>query len=139
MIIKTAVIGFEIWDGAFYGDSFIDFINKKLKIQFQNNPEDIHIMGKCRFHHHSDVKKTLNINQINFCFLPPYSPQVNPIEEYFSHLKYVIVFNILKLRTTYQLKERIEYILSHDLINFDGWFRTIRRWNDKALTRQPFI
>ena len=29
----------------------------------------------------------LNVNNINYRFLPPYSPQLNPIEQYFSHFK----------------------------------------------------
>ena len=44
-------------------------------------------MDNARFHHSRKVLDFLKINHISYKFLPAYSPQLNPIEEYFSMIK----------------------------------------------------
>ncbi|NJN48347.1 MAG: IS630 family transposase, partial [Candidatus Competibacteraceae bacterium] len=36
------------------------------------------------------VRKFLRKNQVNYLYLPPYSPELNPIEEMFSKIKHFI-------------------------------------------------
>ena len=44
-------------------------------------------MDNCRFHHRFDVLRLLNGRKILYKFISPYSPQLNPIEEFFGALK----------------------------------------------------
>lgn len=124
----TGVICFELKDGAFNGDDFIIFIKTHSLPHFQRNPTDVLIMDNCRFHHRRDVTMLLEEKRIPFMFLPPYSPQLNPIEEYFSSFKSQIsafvTINISRL----ELKERIIEILNNPIVDFNGWFRNMRRW-----------
>ncbi len=41
-------------------------------------------------HHAKIVQNFLKENNINFLFLPPYSPNLNPIEEAFSKVKSIL-------------------------------------------------
>ena len=83
----NGVIGFEMESGAYNGDSFKSFIQSTLKSYFRKHRDSILIMDNCRFHHRSDVLRLLNEQRILYKFIPPYSPQLNPIEEFFGALK----------------------------------------------------
>jgi hypothetical protein len=86
-IKNTRIIAFELKEGAFNGEYFVEFIRNKLKFHFELNPYDILVMDNCSFHYKQSVINEFLINNITIRFLPPYSPQLNPIEEYFSHFK----------------------------------------------------
>ncbi len=48
------------------------------------------IMDNLRVHHADIVIEFLEQHKIRFFFLPPYSPELNPIEEAFSKIKYFV-------------------------------------------------
>lgn len=73
------VLEFKIVDG----DLFIVFIVEILVPYFNLNQDNILILDNSRFHHRQDVLFCLNQNNISYKFLPSYSPQLNPIEEFF--------------------------------------------------------
>ena len=47
-------------------------------------------MDNCSIHHVAEVKDLIEDGGILVLFLPPYSPDYNPIEELFSYLKYYL-------------------------------------------------
>ena len=47
-------------------------------------------MDNCSIHHVSSVKQLFNDAGILLLFLPPYSPDYNPIEELFSYVKHYL-------------------------------------------------
>lgn len=55
-----------------------------------SNPRSILVMDNCTIHHISDVIDFLLSVGILVIYLPPYSPDLNPIEELFSFLKYYL-------------------------------------------------
>lgn len=138
-INNRGVIAFDTRDGAYDGNSFIEFINRKLCEHFENNLQDILIMDNCRFHHKRDVIELLRVKNINHMFLPPYSPQLNPIEEYFSHFKSRLVSIHPQPSSRDELKIRILDILNKPTVTFNGWFVDMRRYIEKALARHEFI
>jgi transposase len=69
----------EFRRGAYNSESFAEFIENNLVEYFVSNPEKILIMDNARFHHSRNVIQKLNILGIIHMFLPPYSPQLNPI------------------------------------------------------------
>jgi transposase len=73
------VVAFETRDGAYDGSSFSEFINTQLKNHFLSNPNDVLVMDNVPFHRRRDVLDLLLGLNISFQFLPPYSPQLNPI------------------------------------------------------------
>ena len=50
-------------------------------------PDDIVVMDNMRSHHAKVVKNLLNEKQIQYFYLPPYSPDYNPIERCGQKLK----------------------------------------------------
>ena len=48
------------------------------------------IMDNCSSHNNDDVKNILKENNVNYLFLPPYSPEYNPIELAWSKFKQFI-------------------------------------------------
>jgi transposase len=95
-------------------------------------------MDNCAFHHRRDVIGLLDFLTISHQFLPPYSPQLNPIEEYFSCSK--SKFSSLRPApsTSIQLREKIEMAIANVNVEFGGWFRHMRVWLEKGLSRQVF-
>ena len=51
------------------------------------NPHSILILDNCSVHHIPEVKHLLKQSGILAFFLPPYSPDLNPLEEAFSYVK----------------------------------------------------
>ena len=86
-ITINGVERFELVEGAYDGNMFMNFINIHLKTYFEANTRHILVMDNCAFHHRRDVIELLNSLSISHCFVPPHSPQLNPMEEYFSCLK----------------------------------------------------
>ena len=74
-ISKRGLISFKIISGLLNGKKFAEFI--------ENDIENILIMDNPKFH-----KCNLGLT---YKFLPPYSSQLNPIEESFSELK--VIYN----------------------------------------------
>lgn len=138
-IKNSGIISYEIRDGPYNGDTFIDFIKNKLLIHFLTHPNDILIMDNCKFHHRKDVLSVLHENNITFKFTPPYSPQLNPIEEYFSFFKSKMSAIMICNLTRNELKDKIKMFFENEIVVFDGWFRNMRIFLDKALARQEFI
>ena len=52
---------------------------------FQNNP--VLIVNNVRFHHCKEIKDYLQLENVTVVYLPPYSPDLNPIENVFSCIK----------------------------------------------------
>jgi transposase len=135
----TGIVGYEIIDGAYSGDSFMDFITRLLVPFFTENPGCILIMDNCRFHHRSDVITLLNTNRITYKFLPPYSPMFNPIEEFFGLIKskYRNIRPLSKKKR--DIIERINTIMFNFEGDFVNYYRKVRSFFEMALTRSDFI
>ena len=72
------------YDGSVDQEKFMDFL-ERLKPHL--NPQDVLIMDNCPTHHAKRVKQKLQDLEIPCLFLPPYTPELNPIEEAFSVTK----------------------------------------------------
>jgi hypothetical protein len=77
--------------GTVNRDCFYDFLRGKLipmMLPFNGvNTHSVLIMDNCAIHHVSKVQQLLKTAGIVALFLPPYSPDLNPIEEAFSNVK----------------------------------------------------
>ncbi|KAF7685244.1 hypothetical protein CDIK_4007 [Cucumispora dikerogammari] len=77
------IIAPDIIIRAYDGNKFKIFIENELLPYFLNNRGSILIMDNCGFHHRAGVLGLLNQSGIEYRFLSAYSPQLNPIEEFF--------------------------------------------------------
>ena len=77
--------------GSTNGDTFYDFIEKHLLphlMPFDGiNPHSVVIMDNCAIHHAEGIVEMIEDVGAIVQFLPPYSPDLMPIEETFSKVK----------------------------------------------------
>lgn len=79
---------FKIKESAYNGESFIEYIQELITILSRKNLKNmIIICDNVPFHKASAVSDVCIQNNHKLKFLPPYTPQLNPIEEVFSAWK----------------------------------------------------
>ena len=93
-IASDGLTAVELKTGTVDSDCFIDFIKGSLipnMLPFNGtNPKSIAVMDNCSIHHVEEVHDLFNTAGILLLFLPPYSPDYNPIEEAFSYVKWYL-------------------------------------------------
>ena len=82
-ISSKKVVDYKISRSNIETNSFYDFINK-LNNKYNNK---IFLMDNVRFHKAKKITNLFENSTNKLLFIPPYSPQLNPIEEVFSHIK----------------------------------------------------
>jgi len=86
---SDAILHCEIVQGSFNSDLFKIFIERLLtKMQPYPGPNSVIVMDNCRIHKHPDILAAIEERGARYEFLPPYSPDYNPIELAFSAMKY---------------------------------------------------
>lgn len=93
-VCTDGVIALELSDGTFNGEKFMDFILGTLIPQMQqfdgSSARSVLVMDNRSIRHISPAKEALSAAGIITLFLPPYSPDMNPMEELFSYIKYYL-------------------------------------------------
>ena len=75
-------------EGSVTADVFQDYIDQCLLMPFNgSNPRSIVVMDNAAIHHVDHIVDTFEQLGVLIHFLPPYSPDFNPIEEAFSKVK----------------------------------------------------
>ena len=89
VIDTTEVLAVEVRKGSVNGDFFYDYLRGELfpKMHPFPGPNSVAIMDNCSIHHVQEVKELAKQLGIVLLYLPPYSPDRNPIEELFSYVK----------------------------------------------------
>ena len=80
--------------GTSDGDTFYDFVHTHLLphlMPFNGiNPHSVVILDNCSIHHVPEIAKSIQDVGALLMYLPPYSPDLNLIEELFSKVKKVM-------------------------------------------------
>ena len=112
---------YTVYQGGTTTERFIEYLKTKLIPSLSRT--DVIIMDNMRSHHAKIVKELLDKAGIRYLYLPPYSPDLNPIEKMWSKLKANL--RKQKIRIAAQLPEAIKRAFStirqSDCI---GWFRS---------------
>ena len=74
-----------VFDGAINGEMFLAYVEQVLVATLK--PGDIVIMDNLRSHKVSGVREAIEAAGASLMFIPPYSPDLNPIEMAFAKLK----------------------------------------------------
>lgn len=86
------------------GEVFLDFVRKcllPLLLPFDgNNEKSIVVLDNASIHHVNCVVDTIRSVGSLVRFLPPYSPDINPIEEVFAEVKHWISTNSILCQST---------------------------------------
>ena len=93
-ISVQGLMALKIFRGNVDGDKFYDFVCSSLLPLLQpfngTNSNSTLIMDNCSIHHVEEVQDVLTDAGIVTHYLPPYSPDYNPIELAFSKVKYTL-------------------------------------------------
>ena len=74
-----------VLDGAMYGAAFLAYVEKVLVPALE--PGDVVVMDNLPAHRSAAAREAIQRAGAELRFLPPYSPDFNPIEMAFSKLK----------------------------------------------------
>lgn len=74
-----------LFDGPINGESFLAWVEQILVPTLQ--PGDVAIMDNLGSHKGRAVRRAIRAAKAHVLFLPPYSPDLNPIEHVFAKLK----------------------------------------------------
>ncbi len=83
------------FQGGTTGDKFLAYLKDVLIPTL--HPGDIVVMDNLRTHHMQAVKELLRHAEVEVLYLPPYSPDLNPIEKLWSKIKAIL--RKLRVRT----------------------------------------
>ena len=135
-ISVPGLICYKILDGVFNAVKFEDFLQELA----EHLNGKVLIMNNARFHHSPAVQSFLQRSGVRYHYLPPYSPQLNPIEEVFSKIKNLYKRIRPKSKTREEVKTRVENILV-DLKqeNFAAFFQHSKEYLQMGYSRIPFI
>lgn len=76
---------YTVYQGETTAERFAEYLKTKLLPTLSK--EDIIVMNNMRSHHAKVVKQLLDSSKVTYLYLPPYSPDLNPIEKMWSKLK----------------------------------------------------
>jgi transposase len=78
----------RVFQGSTDASFFEDFIEELLQHCGKwPEPKSVLIMDNASFHHSKQVEQMCSEKGVKLVYLPPYSPDLNPIEEFFAKLK----------------------------------------------------
>ena len=84
------IIAYECFTGTLDSSRFFDFVRGTLIAQMHSfdgsSPRSILIMDNCSVHHVQEIQDLAFVG-IPLIYLPPYSPDYNPLQEAFSFIK----------------------------------------------------
>jgi len=109
-----------IFDGTLNKFIFAEYIKSCLKSTLSS--EDVLLLDNSSVHRSKLVLDTLEACNIKYLFLPPYSPDFNPIELFWAFMKSIL--RKLKARTHDKLEDAINFAFDSVEIEFiANWFR----------------
>ena len=109
---------------TFSGGTTVERFKRYLEIDLlpHLNDNSVLIMDNMKSHHAKAVKNLLDSSEIRYIYLPPYSPDLNPIEKLWSKAKALL--RKFKARTLDALPNAIQNAFhSVTISDCSGWFR----------------
>lgn len=82
---RNALVAPMLLDGPMSGDAFLAYVEQVLVPELA--PDDVVIMDNLRAHKVDGVRQAIEAAGARLVYLPPYSPDLNPIEMAFAKFK----------------------------------------------------
>ena len=99
---------FTTYQGGTTGERFVQYLKETLLPTLR--PGDIVVMDNMPSHHVKAVREILEAKGMKVLYLPPYSPDLNPIEKMWSKMKAIL--RCWKIRSLDLLPDAIQKALS---------------------------
>jgi transposase len=78
----------RVFEGSTDASVFEDFIEQLLQHSGKwPEPKSVLVMDNASFHHSQRIEQMCSEARVKLVYLPPYSPDLNPIDEFFAELK----------------------------------------------------
>lgn len=106
LISKDGIESWKIKKRGVKGDDLIEFFEGTNHEKVRDKSL---VLDNARSHHRKDVKEKIEQLGMKGKWLPPYSPELNPIEEVFSWLKRRL--RMMRIRVEKDLREGIEVLV----------------------------
>lgn len=137
-ITKNGLLKYRVLNRGYTGDEYTLFIESVLiEMNLTNMSGYTFVLDNCSIHKVQSVRTLVEASTNNLLFLPPYSPQLNAIEEFFSKWKHNI--RSMNCNNVEELNDAITVAqLNIDLDDCLGFFRNVRRHALKAVRREDF-
>jgi len=107
-----------VLNGPINGDAFRTYVEKELLKTIQ--PGDVVVLDNLGSHKNKAVRHMVRAKGAKLFFLPPYSPDLNPIEQLFSKIKHAM--RKAMGRTVEAVQEALKIILEaipkHECANY---------------------
>lgn len=135
---SNKLLYFEVKEGGYNGETYGNYLANLLQmLKTDNLQNQVIICDNVAFHKMAQIRELVKNNNHELFFLPPYSPQLNPIEEVFAAWKEHIRSsncqnNEQLLRTIQNASERITPE------HCQNYFRHMNSFLVKAVARESF-
>ena len=113
---------YTTYQGGTTAQRFREYMKEQLIPSLEK--DDVVIMDNMHSHHAKIVTELLDKSGISYLYLPPYSPDLNPIEKMWSKMKSIL--RKRKIRIASELPEAVKAALESVSTNdCRGWFRDV--------------
>ena len=123
-ILSSIQLDGTLHDTPFSGGTTVEHFKHYLKdiLLPHLNGNSVLVMDNMKSHHAKAVKNLLDSSGVRYIYLPPYSPDLNPIEKLWSKAKALL--RKFKARTLDALSNAIQNAFhSVTVSDCSGWFR----------------
>lgn len=112
---------YTTYQGGTTAERFCEYLETQLVPGLKK--EDLVVMDNMRSHHAKIVTEYLDKAGISYTYLPPYSPDLNPIEKMWSKMKAIL--RKQKVRVASELAEAVKRALKTvSCTDCVGWFHS---------------
>ena len=108
------MLDYEVYKGYTYTEGFAWWLKHKLLLKYGKvalgEANSVIIMDNASFHYSDEISAMSEKAGVKLIYLPPYSPDLNPIEEYFGELKaFIKKHNKLYLEDGWDFKAYLKW------------------------------
>ena len=124
-IFSSIQLDGTLWYTTFSGGTTVERFKQYLKEELlpHLNCDSVLVMDNMKSHHAKAVKDLLDNSGVQYIYLPPYSPDLNPIEKLWSKVKAFL--RKFKARTLEELPDAIQNAFrAVTAADCSGWFKS---------------
>jgi len=136
-ISTIGIVNYEIFLGSLTAAKLNEFLELKIIPRLSESQTHL-IMDNCRAHKTTSTQSLCAQKGKILKFLPPYTPHLNPIEEFFSSVKARFSRQRRSCHNFIDIQNCLSQILEEYNVQISNFYVHSRTFIEKALSRQEF-